>query len=447
MANLFIILFFSILLLQPVFPFQNRSIDRDIIDSRLSDEYREELKGIQKNCQTVEGLQSIEVPKNHFSSSSGKIPYYFQYRDSSGTDDVIVYIPGGPGGGSIGSIFEKVPYDFVYLDPRGIGCNYGREPDFTPFEVSTVQHARDILAIIKHLEIQSYVIYGKSYGTLVATVLSDLIAKDKFVNPPRAVILEGVIGKFYTDKDGHSKGFLQVAKYFIDQNPEISDMFYKDSLPLGLSAKYWGDYLSTENDKWNEKLSKLIRLKSHLSGNSIEQEVVNFFLEDSRSSGVETKAPTEIVGDYIFYHVACREITEAFCGFIYDWNHSMAGFSLFQTETSFIPQKYQGIQLTRPFDSVRYEIPFPLYYLQGTADPKTPFLGAEYHFKNQLAKRGSGTAPIVYQSFWGVGHSPLMSLLWDDGTSCLIRAFESFFKGTRSLESVFNSQGLCVHKP
>lgn len=107
--------------------------------------------------------------------SNGKtFPYTFRYQCKSPKLPTIIYIPGGPGSGSINtekSTFKNINANVILTDPRGVGRNKtffdfgGKNSDLTTHLV-----AMDIIEIVNSFpETQRFIIYGHSYGTVVAT--------------------------------------------------------------------------------------------------------------------------------------------------------------------------------------------------------------------------------------------------------------------------------------
>lgn len=115
------------------------------------------------------------MPKEHDNPSAGTFPYRYELsfvnKDPEAT--TAVYLPGGPGGGSIGETArfqENFPtMNLVLIDPRGVGCNFQGPDGFKLRQLSTEEHARDVLDVIKQLKLKNFIIYGISYGTVVGT--------------------------------------------------------------------------------------------------------------------------------------------------------------------------------------------------------------------------------------------------------------------------------------
>ena len=96
----------------------------------------------------------------------------------------MIFLPGGPGQLSMEEslgIDKIVPesWGLVLTDPRGVGCNFNGKTVY-PREFYQTQHiAHDVLSVIKDLKRphSEIVLFGVSYGTVVATEVSHLAEK------------------------------------------------------------------------------------------------------------------------------------------------------------------------------------------------------------------------------------------------------------------------------
>ncbi|MCX6118117.1 MAG: alpha/beta hydrolase [Proteobacteria bacterium] len=427
-------------------PFVNNAIVRDLLNNDFSEEYRDDLMNIKKKCESVASLKMIaEMPIDHFSDLSETFKYYYGHDIKDAENPTIVFIPGGPGGGSIRSIFPIESYNLLKIDPRGVDCNYGTDQDIPLENLNTIQHVMDILAVIKHEGLKNYVIYGKSYGTEVATILADAI-QNLPVNPPRGVILEGVIGKAYAEPDSWTQGFANVANSFLDENNSIREFFKSDPDPLDIPTAFWTSYISLASDEWEDRREKLMDLSESLKSGHEKNGVISYFREKGRDfeDRSESSEPEEIPNDYVLYNISCKELSGQMCGRRYNLVFDNGLVVTNPADQLFSPQKYQNIELSSPYDSAKYKIQVPLYYFQGTADPATPLSGALYHFENQERFRSAvlNNKPLVFQKFRYRGHSPLMDIMREN-FSCWSKLFEAMFDGRTDLGDVVSHDGYC----
>lgn len=155
--------------------------------------------------ETVERIQ-VSAPKKS-KSDFREFAYRFQKFWDPAAGPTILYIPGGPGEGSINErslkdkslamqlMFGRMGFPknspIIFTYPRGVGCNRGFL--FQPTEISSRHFADDILAMIKATGLNNYIIYGVSYGTQLATMVASRAASREAPSP-RALVLAGTIG-------------------------------------------------------------------------------------------------------------------------------------------------------------------------------------------------------------------------------------------------------------
>ncbi len=426
--------------------FANPSINRDIQPSSgFAVTYREQLKDIRQHCLEVDNLKKLSMPLNHNLKTSKRFMYYFQHNIVNAIYPTIVYLPGGPGATSIGTNWG-VNFNTLYIDPRGTGCNYGSNLDFPENLMNTYQHVLDVYEILKHLNLENYILYGKSYGTVVATQLAHVLKNIK--EKPKAVILEGVVGKAYRGADSWTANFAGVANKFLNQNTDIQSFFRSVPRPLDYESGFWANYLTLAFDQWGQYRSNLSRLIQHVNGGTLDPDVLRYFSDEHRYyQESKISLPIELEeepGDYVMYSIGCREIGEQTCGNRFLLDFANGEVVTVSTNFLFSPTKYSGIQMDMPYDSMNYEIPFPLYYFQGDLDPATNIEGALYHFQHQLSNRHKNSPfPIVFQSFSKKGHSPLMNTL-REFPSCWNKVIKSVFMLKPNLSDALTVEGICT---
>ena len=162
----------------------------------------------------------------------------------------VIILPGGPGDTTISPTLAfryldmPASWNTVLTDPRGAGCNVG--PPLSTFSTDTL--ARDIVTVIKTLRLTDYLIYGVSYGTIEATVLENLIEADPSVAKPRAVVLEGCIGRARESYQEYFQGFTyewdRVKRSVL--RPATVSLFAAPPYPMGLSSSDWAILISSQ---------------------------------------------------------------------------------------------------------------------------------------------------------------------------------------------------------
>jgi pimeloyl-ACP methyl ester carboxylesterase len=184
-------------------------------------------------------------------NSSESFQYtYLNARTAQPDSLTVIVLTGGPGMTTIGASYpyaDKYPQNFgvILIDPRGVGCNeplWGNYPmDF----FSTKYLAMDVLSVVEHLNLENYALHGMSYGTMVATVAAGL-AETTMTHKPRAVILEGTLGRAFEPMEVFS-GFISQWNNIRQSLPnDIQFALSNITLPLNFSGAEWGNWISSQ---------------------------------------------------------------------------------------------------------------------------------------------------------------------------------------------------------
>jgi proline iminopeptidase len=346
------------------------------------------------------GVMTVERPM--FPDRADSPAFGFSFKVHPGTDPdapTVIYLPGGPG--QAGITAERDPslvpaaYTLIQTDPRGVGCNAPASADHYPDDYYQTMHfATDVLAIVEHLELDDYILYGVSYGTVLATVTASM-AEAEGIKPPQALVLEGVVGQPF--KDGEVEAPYQLEWRAIrDRLPEnIRSQLMSEPLPLGLSAEEWGAGITT----------MLSVGMLQLEGTYAEALLYNLLPEatEEQRAGLRElvlqlgHSDIDAFGMRLHEVVACHEITE----------------------TNFRAMKLENGELVRteayctsdpvdlPYVAGEWPVTAPIYYFNGTNDPNTPMWQAQVHYEAQT------TAERHFVAISGGGHNPLIFNLDD----------------------------------
>lgn len=350
----------------------------------------------------VKDTQWIARPMTQ-DANSKSFAYVFHYKKPATADQpTIIYLPGGPGQTGIETEAENVypdDYGVINTDPRGIGCNGVEVDDPTKF-FTTEQTAQDIVEVIKHLKLDNYIIHGVSYGTFLASVVAHKLETQE-VTPPRALILEGTLGRAFKTYEETISGYTEVWEVLqIFLEPQVLE-YLKEPDALGVTSLQWASIMAsllTQGGLPGEDHP----LVSSLNELTIEDPMAHaeflkeFYYAEQDFSGV-TKT--------LYQHIACREITDK------------AAVTTFKNNQ--FEQTGDGIcdalTLQSAYDIKNYPFTTPTYYFQGEFDPNTPMWQADYHFAN--TKSSNKTKVIVPNA----GHNPLSLTM--AGQSCLPSIF------------------------
>lgn len=345
-------------------------------------------------CNEENDIKSISVPL-YFDKPVGiKIQYLYRYlRGSNPEMPVVIYLPGGPGQDSIntGDPRHKSSYGFIQTDPRGTGCN--THNNFIPDDaINTDNLASDIVTLITQLKLKKYIIYGVSYGSILATKVSYEIEK-KGMTPPLAIVLEGVVGRAVDTTEVE----YEYSKHWNSIKLKLDNYILKElsttPLPFNIKPQQWALYLKfmmMVGRLPNSKFSLESQL-SLLNGSQIERDQLRLSIES-------IEGPTE--DEYRVYKlIACHEL--------YNEDHGTVLLDGDLKKDLLLGDSCKSIPFNRPIDTANWPVQTQIYYFVGENDPAAPLTGAYYHFNNQ---------PISKKIFILVkeaGHNPLKVNLSD----------------------------------
>jgi pimeloyl-ACP methyl ester carboxylesterase len=331
----------------------------------------------------VEGLRALELPVDPGAPKGPSFTYYYEFRPGADPDGpIVIHIPGGPGGTSIGAELSAVgDRNLILTDPRGVGCNAHGAPHETDF-YGTDRFASDVLAIVADLELQDYVLYGHSYGTVLATVVASR-ATSEGLPPPRLVVLEGIVGPAIENDDA---AYRELWGRVRDALPEaVQSQLLAETPPLGFSRLQWGEFITAILSQTSPQtlFDLLMGLDEGQDPSDLRQTV------DELTSGPHSWENEEVMS--LFRPVACEEIAE----------NSWFGFELVEGEVVPTVNACDAIDLVTPYDPADWPIDAPIVYVEGDRDPATTPQGAHAHFDAQPQ------TDRTFISVRGIGHVPL----------------------------------------
>ncbi len=317
--------------------------------------------------------------------------YSFFHVAADEGSPTVLFIPGGPGQTSIDNKGVEIPLSFgiIYTDPRGVGCN---EVDSTktPDEFYTTQNvASDIVSIVSELKLKNYIIYGQSWGTAVAQIAVSQIEKLGLV-PPKALVLEGVLGRAFATKSEVLDGFNQSWKNIKNQmEPEIIKGLTNDSY-MGLTSEEWGSLIRGRLATGEAKTIDFLTQVSQMPDYNVQAQL-------RAANGVKPVDPNH---KKLYDLIACRQM--------YNNNSELnRNIVLVNGELDFGKSSLcQGIESLNPFDSKIWQVKTKTYYFSGASDPLTPVWQRDYHINNQKSSEK------VVITLNGAGHLPLRSDLF-----------------------------------
>ncbi len=357
-------------------------------------------------CEGEEGIVSIERPIFPDQRNSPRFRYAFKhYEGTDPTAPTVIFLPGGPGSASIADErdFTIAPptHAVIQTDPRGLGCNAPADLDAFPDEFyRTTYLADDVLGIVEHLQLDNYVIYGVSYGTVLATMTVSMAEAEDMA--PRAAVLEGVIGRAFTDEEVDGQYHIE-WRAIRDRLPAaVRDQLMSEPLPLDLSAEEWG-----------AGIVPLLSIGKLQEGPPLLESLLMLLGEDGDEAGRQALRDTllgvasssiDAFGQRLHDIISCREITES----------NFRDMKLVDGELQPTELYCDTQAVDEPFAASDWPITVPIYYFNGRNDPNTPLWQAEIHFDVQTE------APRHLVTADGAGHNPFIlnfgdckTAIWD----------------------------------
>ena len=344
---------------------------------------------------------------------------YRVLRKAKKEQATVIVIPGGPGITTLdqaNNYAVSIPANFgvILTDPRGVGCNQERKGEqlFPNSFFQSESVASDILSIVTHERLKKYILYGESYGTLVATIAAAK-AETLGMQKPMALLLVGVLGrtlpathhmlaywkKFKTWGKNEVPNFSAVLDLALDR---LSDerLFTRYQASLILQSFILLGYAQKTN---RYSLLDLLIVLNHTPDEPLYKPYYDLIL------GTSFKASPKAFR--FRQRIACSELFKT--------DYAIQ----FQNKDLILNKKEntcQNFKLgNKAFDSKKWLSTAPIYYFQGADDPVIPQSQAFYHFSQQKTRRKL----FVFQQG---SHSPLTQ------NSCILPVFSAVVKDAES---------------
>lgn len=380
-------------------------------------------------------VRTLPMPIDH-NNPAETFDYRYQYMTAqTSAQTTVVHLPGGPGQGYMGADRDSYPAQFnhILIDPRTLGCNYQSSSVIANDFVSTRQHAADIVAIVKTLGLDNYVLYGISYGTVVATVAADLIRQDATINVPRAIVFEGIVGE-PSRGTAYNDAFKQQWDLRLEFIPGLQAVFSNaGSLPFGYSSDQWTSILNSLLSIGGEIADSF--LYAAVDPRPYDVTVLKAILDGFLQGGASP------LGTRRFYQqVGCRELFDdnRYFNYLSSGDFKVFDANDYLAEGVTLEAALGGcsvIDMNDPYDPISYTMAdVPTYYFQGRGDPNTPIAEAKIHFNAKSELSAKYFIEIAH-----AGHNPF-SIQLDD---CSDKVWEHVLAGTNPFGDIITSRG-CV---
>lgn len=374
------------------------------------------------------GPEVVRISRPASNGDTKTFEYGFRYKAPSSPDaPVVVFLPGGPGQGSMENGADWVPADWGYLntDPRGVGCNtLANVPtgeDAARF-FNTEELTADVIAAIRDRGLTNYIIFGVSYGTLLGTTLAHHL-EQQHVAAPKAVVLEGVLGKAFGNTDSDYPGENYEAQFERIRTILPADVLTEldtSPTPFGLTPEEITRAMQALMPaSIGTAATQLYSLSKTAEGITDEIREQAFQTLKSTGDAIQLSSPSEVA---LYRYIACREIMETVPASDLDIVFKAGHLVRNKAEEG---TKCKELHVTNAFDSAKLQFSAKTYYFLGENDVATPPWQGTYNYEHH---NGSAVKVITAKG----GHNSLRY----NQEACTPKVMASIANGGADLEAV-----------
>lgn len=331
----------------------------------------------------------VRVPKDYKDSSKGYIEIYAYTRKTFNNSlPTVIFVDGGPGQNThqIEDILPSDQFNQINFDQRGVGCStpdtWEQYSDESLY--SSANTVLDMDEIRKAFGINSWSVYGVSYGTIPATIYAS-----KFRANVNSVTLEGVLGS--VENLGRfnfkaEKWNLVLKSLNQNQRLEFDKIITgNDEKKQRILLEYFG--MSGYRDAGYRQLREKILLKLFPENGGFNEEFYQEIKKSyfARQNRFKTPQQPGAVDDNILIIFYCKELG-AFDKDKYslDYNFENGFFEKPSTLKSTWKQDCHKHNIYEQdqniYDEAMYPVFSTVYYMQGSHDAATIATGAWSHW-------------------------------------------------------------------
>ncbi|MGZ6438814.1 MAG: alpha/beta fold hydrolase [Pseudobdellovibrionaceae bacterium] len=383
---------------------------------------------------------TTEICSVQISLSGKQNMYQYEIRRAQPGYPTVIKIPGGPGQGYIGQAAklgerDGIPKEFgiIALDPRGVGKNsFG--PDLQGRLYSTAHNVKDIKEIIKAEKINSYIVHGQSYGTIVATEFGHAISNQSDIAKPLGIVLTGVAydGAMKNYHASFNEQLNRLMRAYSSQEKKnisaglqkiLSDIYHGNQLAFAgaitqLLIVNIEDPMATrvQNIDFRRFFDLLAKQKME-SDNPVYDSLVRFAEPSLKyASSISIGLRNNTMGEVI----KCSEMGTMDAP---DLSFDIAHVKFIDGPPD-CPLK--GYKLKNEYHVKHFPISgIPLYYVQGALDPATSLSGAKKHYGDQEL------APKIFIEITNQSHNGLLGLM-----DCKEKIWFAFSNGIKAVQDL-----------
>lgn len=313
----------------------------------------------------------------------------------------VIFLPGGPGQTSIDNLLTQpktVPprFGLILTDPRGVGCNFS--DNLKKSDLQTSLMARDILSILKNLSLQpeQTILYGGSYGTVLATTTADL--NNRLGNKPfKTLVLEGTLGKAFLGEEYLNQYATSWERYVSRKGGDnfrknVTLAVVSNNLDSSMFASFLNGYLLF--GAWGS-VGHVLDTPLDLLQQDFSKFKADYYTPSPNEDSLSNEGQMYL---NLWSQIWCRELSNPDGQELIFENGKLIVRSTVNGKND---KSCDGFKTDRPYDSAKVSLREKIVYLQGEDDPATSAAQAYYHFENQ-----KNSQERVFVLFKQLGHAP-----------------------------------------
>lgn len=332
----------------------------------------------QKN--PIEGISTLhKIQDSDFPNEEIYIHSYVKNKIDP-KKKTLLFFSGGPGASPRSSEFKLDSVNIIFFEQRGMGCSRPSSADIflNPKFYSSKKSITDAAKILDDYQINQAIIYGHSYGTILATMFAHF-----YPEKTEKVIIEGVIGVADIGiwQSEHRRAKLQETFESLDQSLKEKVLTYSRHSEIPTSwfsvIGTMMSYLDNGYDTYKTFLANILEMDEE----SLVSFIKNFY---SQKGLLNTELLLAHDGDITFGMITCQELSGT---------HSTSSMRLeFDSKTQLQWDNKNeddknycqplGIESSRSLDMANYPVSKPVTYLIGEDDGATDLAQAKYHLKH-----------------------------------------------------------------
>ncbi|MCK6593771.1 MAG: alpha/beta hydrolase [Bacteriovoracaceae bacterium] len=365
-------------------------------------------EGAHSYCQKnpIEGISTLhQVNDSDFPNEKIYIHSYLKSKFEPNKKTVL-FFSGGPGASPRSSEFKLDSVNVIFFEQRGMGCSRPNSADLflNPKFYSSKKSINDAAKILSDYQINEAIIYGHSYGTILATMFAHY-----YPEKTERVIIEGVIGKADIGiwQSEHRREKLQETFESLDDTLKDKILLYShhNDLPSTWFSVVGTmmSYLDNGYETYKGFLANILEMDE----SSFISFIKNFYTQKGFTATSLLEADD---GDMTFGMITCQELSgtdkTSSMKLLFDADNKLQWDNINEDNRNYcLPL---GISQSKALDLSNFPVLRPITYLIGEDDGATDLAQAKYHYQN--VAKGISNFLVLKNG----GHLPNLASLKDN---------------------------------